>query len=115
LALGELAAYCAGRVDHVVDVHVVAGRVGEICPTSVRDTLTHPLEPPIVGEVELAVGFPSGTTTGPATPAAPRWMCAPVAGRTMFETLTPTSDQVSALKRRATRVLHPPRDQQDAG
>ena len=37
-------------------------------------------------DVPLAPGATKGTTMGPATPAAPRWMCAPVAGSAIPET-----------------------------
>src|SRR5688500_8710583 len=43
--------------------------------------------------IPLASGAVNGTTTGPATPFAPSWICVPTDGSVMFDTLM--SQQIS--------------------
>ena len=46
---------------------------------------------PVPHDAAIAVvGAVIGTTTGPAAPAVPLWMCAPTEGRSMFATFEET-------------------------
>ena len=52
-------------------------------------------------------GAVRGTTTGPATPEAPLWMCANVAGRSMALTVVNTQARFAVVSTAATAVPLP--------